>query len=322
MSKSIILDTPARIHLGFLDLNHLAERNFGSIGLTISKFKNIFEIKEHDKFEIESKDKTIKKKIEKIFKKFSKIKKLKNCKIIVSQNIPQHVGLGSGTQISLSVGYLISEFNNLNFSINEISQISERGLRSGIGIQSFKTGGFIVDSGKAKGSNSLPLTIFNKKWPKQWKIILVFDQKISGIFGKNEVQEFNKMKKEVLNIGNINCKTVLMKILPSIIEKDFANFSSGIQIIQDNMSKIFYRNKKNKFASKEIELIFNFLKKKKIFGFGQTSWGPTGFIFCENINEQNRLEKKIKNFLKQKKISNISLTKIDGRNKGSIKINR
>ena len=173
-----------------------------------------------------------------------------------------------------------------------------------------------------KGSNSLPLTIFNKNWPKQWKIILVFDKKISGIFGKSEVQEFNKVKKEVLNIGNINCKTVLMKILPSIIEKDFANFSSGIQIIQDNMSKIFYRNKKNKFASKKIELIFNFLKKKKISGFGQTSWGPTGFIFCENINEQNRLEKTIKNFLKQEKISNISLTKIDGRNKGSIKINR
>ena len=47
MKKSIVLDSPARIHLGFLEMNDEAQRIFGSIGLTISKFiksLTIFEI--------------------------------------------------------------------------------------------------------------------------------------------------------------------------------------------------------------------------------------------------------------------------------------
>ena len=58
---------------------------------------------------------------------FSKFKTIKNCKITVNQNIPFHEGLGSGTQHSLTTGFLISEFNNLKMSIEQISELLNRG---------------------------------------------------------------------------------------------------------------------------------------------------------------------------------------------------
>ena len=51
-------------------------------------------------------------------------------------------------------------------SIYEIALFLNRGNRSGIGLQSFKEGGFIIDIGKKK-VNSLPLKLINIKWPKR-----------------------------------------------------------------------------------------------------------------------------------------------------------
>ena len=110
-----------------------------------------------------------------------------------------------------------------------------------------------------------------------------------------------------------------MKIIPSILEIDFKSFVEGIQIIQENMSYIFY-GKKNKFASPRIEQIFNFVKNKNIVGFGQSSWGPTSFIFCESSKKRNALLNDIENYIKLKKFNNLSLVKVDGRNKGKLKV--
>tara|TARA_B100000686_G_C16802918_1_gene987491 strand:+ start:4886 stop:5860 length:975 start_codon:yes stop_codon:yes gene_type:complete len=318
MKKSIVLDSPARIHLGFLEMNDEAQRIFGSIGLTISKFRNILKIEDNKDFLIEVENQLIKKRIHQIFKKLQKFKDLSRCRIKVLEYIPSHIGLGSGTQLSLATGYLISEFNEMNLSIDKISSLLGRGKRSGVGIQSFKTGGFTLDSGKTRNSKSIPLTIFNNKWPDEWKIILIFDERMSGVYGEEEVEKFEKIRRIDGNLVNINCGVVLMTILPAILEKNFKNFSKGIQIIQSNMSKTFYNSKK-KFASEKIEIIFNYLQKKKILGYGQSSWGPTGFIFCESSNKRNLLFKELENYIKLKRFLGISLVKVDGRNKGSIK---
>ena len=85
--------------------------------------------------------------------------KIQFCEIKVNKFIPQHIGLGSGTQLSLSVGYLVSLFFDLKMTIDEIAVFLKRGKRSGIGIQSFKRGGFAVDLGKKKNQLELPLNL-------------------------------------------------------------------------------------------------------------------------------------------------------------------
>ena len=75
----------------------------------------------------------------------------------------------------------------------------------------------------------------------------------------------------------------MMQIIPGIVENDFESFTRGVSIIQKNMSKIFY-GKSNLYASKNVTKIFNYLHFKRYIGYGQSSWGPTGFVFARIIN--------------------------------------
>ena len=141
------------------------------------------------------------------------------------------------------------------------------------------------------------------------------DQNITGVHGKKELNEFKELKKSKFINSNSNFKSLAMNIIPGIVEKNFTEFSNGIREIQDNMSKIFYGNK-NKFASSIIEQIFLNLKKNGVNCFGQSSWGPTGFIFFENAKKRNELLKYLENYINLKGIRGIKLLKIDGRNFG------
>ncbi len=63
---------------------------------------------------------------------------------------PSHSGLGSGTQLSLAVAKAILEMNDHDLPIPKIAEIVGRGGTSGIGVASFESGGFILDSGHMK----------------------------------------------------------------------------------------------------------------------------------------------------------------------------
>ena len=66
------LFSPARIHLGFLEMNQSLPRFFGSLGLTISKYGFEIEIKSSDRFKVVSPDSNLKKKVLSILLKFQK----------------------------------------------------------------------------------------------------------------------------------------------------------------------------------------------------------------------------------------------------------
>ena len=316
MKRNLTIDSPARLHLGFMELNDTNPRVFGSIGLAITNFKFKQTIQLNKYFDVVCNDKSIKIRIEKIIKLFSKKYKIKKCRLTVSDFIPLHKGLGSGTQVSLCTGFLLSNFNNLNLSIENISQLLARGQRSGVGVETFKSGGFIVDTGKLKNSISPPQKLIDIKWPKDWQVILITNTNFSGLHGVKESNEFTKLKNVSSKFAKENCFNLLMKIIPGLLENDFYTFANGIQKVQENMSKIFYGDKNN-FSSQNISKIFKFLKKKRYIGFGQSSWGPTGFIFSENREKREEIFNMIENFIELKKIEGINLLKVGGRNFGN-----
>jgi predicted sugar kinase len=110
----------------------------------------------------------------------------------------------------------------------------------------------------------------------------------------------------------------MMQIIPGIIENDFESFTRGVSVIQRNMSKVFY-GKSSLYASNNVAKIFNYLNINGYSGFGQSSWGPTGFVFCKDNEASINLSKDIQNFIELKKIKGINLRIVEGRNKGKIK---
>src|SRR5262249_44647683 len=114
------------------------------------------------------------------------------CRIVVDAAIPEHVGLGSGTQLAIAVGVALSRLFGLDISIQEMAALYDRGQRSGIGIGAFEQGGFLVDGGKGPHDTPPPV-VARIDFPAEWRLLLVFDRALRGLHGERELAAFRAL---------------------------------------------------------------------------------------------------------------------------------
>ncbi|RUU03601.1 GHMP kinase, partial [Mesorhizobium sp. M7A.T.Ca.TU.009.01.3.2] len=101
MSNSVTIRVPARLHLGFLDLNGDAGRRFGSVGLPLSEPETVVTLSRSGETIVEGSESTRASEHLSTLCKHLGIRGQHH--LVVEQSIPSHAGLGSGTQIALAV---------------------------------------------------------------------------------------------------------------------------------------------------------------------------------------------------------------------------
>ena len=171
-----------------------------------------------------------------------------------------------------------------------LSLAVNRGKRSGIGILGFDKGGFIVDGGKLTDARQPPL-ISRVCFPKNWKILLVMQDKISHFYGDREIKAIEGLPKITKEKSSTLCRETLLRVIPAIIDKDFQSFAKGLTNIQNLMGEIFFNAQDGStFSSPSVGKVIGLLAKNFEIGSGQSSWGPTGFaIFKSNDELQKAL---------------------------------
>ena len=310
MRKSrIIIKTPSRIHLGFYGISETYGYSFGSMGLAVNYGHVILSIEPSKNFQT-----NLSKKYTNSILGYLESIGVKPKFSLTALSLPNsHIGLGSGTQIVLSVISIIDKFFHLNLRYDEVLKISSRGLRSGTGIASFKKGGFIVDA--CKVDNKIPKTLLQTKLPKSWRLILINDKKIKGQHGKVEFELFNIIKKEK-NIFRDLPDIVLRGIIPSILYDDFEKFTFAFNKFQKLTSKFYTLKQSCTFISENINRIMNYIQKHHNLPVGQSSWGPLSYIFTESLDKA----KEIKNILEKNycNYDNLTYTIVRPSNTGHI----
>jgi len=314
MKTKIKITSPARLHLGFMDLNGSLGRKFGSVGLAIDSIETSITVSKNSL----NQNKVLNEINKRAYKYADLILKAyevdETVLIDVHKKIPEHAGLGSGTQLALSVGTAVSKLFDLNLSLMDIGKVLDRGNRSGIGIGAFESGGFLIDGGKGKSPELPPITV-RQNFPDNWRIILLINSREKGIYGQKEYNAFKTLKPFPETISEKLCRLVNMTILPSLKEKNFSDFSEGIGQLQKVVGTHFSPIQGGVYANQDIANIINYVEKKGFMGVGQSSWGPTGFILADSDTSAHKLTKDIrKNFF----CKNLSIEIIKGRNKGSL----
>jgi len=136
----IKITSPARLHLGFMDLNGSLGRKFGSVGLAINSIETSITVSKNSL----NQNKVLNEINKRAYEYADLILKAyevdETVLIDVHKKIPEHAGLGSGTQLALSVGVAVSKLFDLNLSLMDIGKVLDRGNRSGIGIGAFESG--------------------------------------------------------------------------------------------------------------------------------------------------------------------------------------
>jgi beta-RFAP synthase len=277
---SVNVTTSSRLHLGFFDLNGGLGRKFGSIGLSLQAPVTSLSIGPSKTFTAEGES------AERAIKIAQQVTRHLNVDagvhIHLEQVIPEHSGLGSGTQLSLAVGMAMNALYQRNLKVNEVAVLTQRGTRSGIGLGTFSTGGLIVDGGRASKS-PVPPVIARAEFPEDWPILLIFDKGHSGVYGTQELSAFQNLPLFPEASAALLCRQVLMQALPAIAERDLPAFGQAIQALQAVTGDYFAPAQGGgRYTSSLVANVLSQLQANGVHCFGQSSWGPTGFAVFEN----------------------------------------
>ena len=304
LTNFVRVTTPARLHLGFLDLNGTAGRRFGSIGMAINSHQTIVEAHYSESEVCHDAPKHIQEKLKRLiaafFSAFSKQIPLpkKHCKLVVKKLIPEHAGLGSGTQLALAVGTALCRLYNINAGTHDIATALDRGLRSGIGIATFNQGGFVVDGGLGSSSVTPPL-LAHYTYPEEWRIVLIMESHSKGLHGTEESKAFKSLPPFPISQSHAICHLTLMKLLPALVEKNIDAFGQAITDIQHLIGDHFSTVQGGRYTSDYVATLLKYASKLGYYGIAQTSWGPTGCVFVENEEAATLLIGKLNGFVNQ-----------------------
>ena len=228
--------------------------------------------------------------------------------------IPAHGGLGSGTQLALAVGMALARLEGLDEGARTIGENQTRGARSAIGMAAFECGGFIVDGGRGRTDHAPPV-LMRADFPPEWRALLVLDRQVIGVHGDRELQAFAALPHFPDERAAHLCRLTLMRLMPSLIEKDIASFGAAIAEIQAIVGAHFAcAQGGSPWSSPAVGALVGRLAAAGAVGIGQSSWGPTGFAFTETEADAQRL---YSSFVEDAKAQGLEMLIVRGRNTGA-----
>jgi beta-RFAP synthase len=284
---AILVTVPARLHLGFLDLNGGLGRQFGGIGLAISNFKTSLVIRSARQTDVSGPENE---RVRQYLHAMERSLGHHDAHAVnVLEAVPAHAGLGSGTQLALAVASGIRRLYNLPLEMEKDALRLGRGTRSGIGIGLFHRGGLVVDGGRGGQSRVAPI-VSHLPFPEHWRIIVVLDPCRGGVHGHDEASAFTALvPMPEIDAAQI-CRLVLMKALPGVAEQDIVSFGDAVEQLQILLGNYFAAAQGGgRFTSPAVGSVLSALRAAGAHGIGQSSWGPTGFAFASSAKEAERL---------------------------------
>ncbi|MFL6580905.1 MAG: beta-ribofuranosylaminobenzene 5'-phosphate synthase family protein [Burkholderiales bacterium] len=272
--RTVSVTAPARLHLGFLDLNGSRGRKFGSVGLTLEGPCVELSVQHASRFTVAgSQSERAAQYAHAVCTRYGFSD---NVQLAIAQAVPEHVGLGSGTQLGIAVGVALAKFHGQNVGVREIATTVQRGQRSGIGAGAFELGGFLVDGGKGPGEEPPPI-VSRLEFPTDWRVVLVFERTARGLHGALENAAFQALPEFPETMAEHLCRLMLMQALPALAEHNIESFGSAIGELQRITGDYFSLAQGGRFASPAVAEALNWIEAHGIAGIGQSSWGPTGF---------------------------------------------
>jgi beta-RFAP synthase len=288
--------TPSRLHFGLLNVSPTAPdkksspqavplRRFGSLGLMIQAPGIVVSARPSREWSSEG---PLAERAMEVARRFGS--DIPPHHLRIEQCAPEHAGLGTGTQLALAIGRLLSEMAGEHPEAGEIATRLGRGQRSAIGIHGFAHGGFVVDGGRGPSDAIAPL-LARVSFPPDWRIVLVVPMGGHGLHGQDESRAFERLQSEPPDLRRTDelCRLVLLVLLPALHERDFDAFSESLYAFNRVAGEAFVPVQGGIYASRSIEELIEFIRGLGFAGSGQSSWGETVFALAESEDRARAL---------------------------------
>jgi beta-ribofuranosylaminobenzene 5'-phosphate synthase len=282
------VSAPCRLHLGMFSFGRSALPEFGGIGMMIEPPKIELSISHANSF-IACGDYVdrVRSCALRLFRAWD-LNSLPPCKIEV-RSAPNHVGLGVGTQLGLSIAAGLRRYLDMPpLLVESLARDVGRGMRSAVGTYGFRYGGLIVDRGKLP-NEALGVLDRRVAIPDTWRIVLVRSQDAEGVSGDEEAQKFIQLPAIPEHVSRDLWRITNEEILPAVERSDCSGFGDAVYRFGRIAGGCFAAAQGGPFASPAVEQLIEKIRAFGVPGTGQSSWGPTVFAIAGDHEKARRL---------------------------------
>ncbi|GAB3688398.1 beta-ribofuranosylaminobenzene 5'-phosphate synthase [Salinarchaeum chitinilyticum] len=300
----------ARLHVGFCNLSLAHERLYGGIGVALGEPRVTVTAEPADGIHAEAADAG---EHDALAAEYASLAAdhlaVPGAAVTVEDRLPRHVGLGSGTQLALTVYAAIARAYDEPVDVVAAAPALGRGGRSGIGVAAFQRGGFVVDGGHptarftterpARGEWTVPPVVARHELPDDWRFVLAMpdvesDERAAGgerqrtateqrdtdsERGRHGDDEDAAMRAvvETANpaVADEVSATVVRQLLPAAASGDRAAFGSAVAEIERLNGSWYADAQGGVFRPPAGAIVESLTTADAIDAAGQSSWGPT-----------------------------------------------
>lgn len=288
----VTVEAPARLHFGILDLRGHRGRRFGGIGAAIPSPSVILEVTPHERLTAEGADAGRAQEFARRYLAATGVTSGAHLRVL--EAIPEHVGLGSGTQLALAVARALAELYGHSAEPLTLARAVGRGLRSAIGTWTFALGGFVLEGGRRSGNDAVAPLISRLPIPSSWRAVIAIPESHPGLSGAAEAEAFRQLppppEREVEQVAHL----VLMQLLPALAEGDLIEFGAALTEVQRITGGWFAAAQGGAFASGPTQELVQRMAEFGAAGVGQSSWGPTAYGLVPHPDAARDLAQRIR----------------------------
>jgi beta-ribofuranosylaminobenzene 5'-phosphate synthase len=206
---------------------------------------------------------------------------------------PQHVGLGSKTAVILAVLKAIDLVCGLKLTRSEVQLLSGRGGASGIGINAFFMGGFLIDGGhdsrlcekilpsRFRDPLEIPPTVYRVDIPENWRFhLLLTPGKLSHGVGERKFFERNTPipHREVFQ----SIALAYHGLVPAVTTGDL----QLLRHVLSSIHKVGLKRRELADQSSAIHSILRVLRRREDCAVGLSSMGPLIYAVACSKNRE------------------------------------
>jgi beta-ribofuranosylaminobenzene 5'-phosphate synthase len=293
----VLVEAPARLHFGVLDLRGDLGRRFGGIGAAVPAPSLLLEASPADELRAEGPDAARALEFARRFARHHRLDlRLHFC---LHRSIPAHAGLGSGTQLALAVARASAELLGLPSEVTELARAVDRGRRSGVGTWTFAYGGFVLEGGRrveggGGAADRVAPLLARLPFPEAWRCVVAVPRGKPGLAGDEEAAAFARLPppsaRDVEQVAHL----VLMQLLPALAEADLAGFGAALGEVQRITGGWFAPEQGGVFAPGESGELIEQLRAWGAVGVGQSSWGPAVYGIVGDSGASRALAERVR----------------------------
>ncbi len=224
--------TAARLHFGFQNLSLAHERLYGGVGLALDEPRLTVEATRADTVQCDDPA------TEPYVRRVVDALDVPGAAVSVEERFPRHVGLGSGTQLSLATLIAVVRAYDRTADARTYAPQLGRGGRSGVGVAAFESGGFVIDGGHpterftaeppAEGDWDVPPVLAHHHVPAHWRFVIVVPDTDPGQSGAAEDQSMRQaVERADPGIADEISTLLTRRLLPAIATRDHDDFGQA-----------------------------------------------------------------------------------------------